>query len=82
MRKGFVMSTFHHLLVGLGVLLVVTAGLCVLDNDHAGIDLCFTVLAVTLQTWGLLSPAPMGRVVPSEIPHATIVPLRPSRPPI
>lgn len=76
------MSTFHDLLAGLVILLVLAAGLCVLDSEHAGVDLCFAVLAVTLQTWGPLWPAPTGRVVPSAIPRTAVVPQRPSRPPI
>jgi hypothetical protein len=76
------MSTLNRFLIVVVVALVLAAGLCVLDDDHAGIDLCLMALTVTLQTWALVSLTPMGRVVPCAIPHVASIPQRPLRPPI
>jgi hypothetical protein len=61
---------------------VLAASLCLIDDAHAGIDLCLLVLAMILPASALVLLTPRERVVPCETPRITLIPPHPPRPPI
>lgn len=69
-------SALDHVLVLALVGLVFAAGLCLLDVDTDGMDLCLVVLAATLGAWTPVAPGRAGGVLLPPTDPIALVPHR------